>query len=58
MILAKIAIWLVMYPLGVVGYFIMSVLEVLAFLFNSPVDIWNIISKAVDGEEEEVTVEK
>ena len=57
MILAKIAIWLVMYPIGVVGYFIMSVLEMLAFLFNSPVDIWNIISRAVDGEEE-ATVEE
>ena len=57
MILAKIAIWLVMYPIGVVGYFIMSVLDMLAFLFNSPVDIWNIISRAVDGEEE-ATVEE
>lgn len=58
MILAKIAIWLVMYPVGLVGYIIMSIIEMAQFLFNSPVDIWNIISNAVDGEEEEVTVEK
>lgn len=52
MILAKIAIWLVMYPIGLIGYVIMSIIEMLSFLFNSPVDIWNIISSAVDGVEE------
>lgn len=58
MILAKIAIWLVMYPLGLVGYVIMSIIEMAMFLFNSPVDIWNIISRAVDGVEEEVAAEE
>lgn len=53
MILAKIAIWLVMYPVGLVGYVVMSIIEMIGFLFNSPVDIWNIISNAVDGVEEE-----
>ena len=54
MLLVKIAIWLVMYPFGLVGYIIMSVIEMLQFFFNSPVDVWNIISRAVDGVEDEV----
>jgi hypothetical protein len=58
MILAKIAIWLVMYPFGLIGYIIMSIVEMVGFLFNSPVDIWNIISRAVDGVEEEVAAEE
>lgn len=52
MFLVKIAMWLVLYPFGVVGYIIMSVIEMLQFFFNSPIDVWNIISKAVDGVEE------
>jgi len=52
MFLVKIAIWLVMYPFGLIGYTIMSIVDMAHFLFNSPVDVWNIISKAVDGTEE------
>jgi hypothetical protein len=57
MFFVKIAIWLIMYPFGLIGYIIMSVIEMFQFLFNSPVDIWNIISEAVDGEEEVVVKE-
>ena len=49
---AKSLIWCIMYPIAFFGYFIMAVLEAIWFLFNSPVDIWMIISRAVDGQEE------
>jgi hypothetical protein len=48
MFLIKVAIWLVMFPITVVGFAWMSILEWVAFLFNSPIDIWTIVSHNVD----------
>lgn len=53
MLLIKILFWLVLYPFGLFGYMVMSIFEMGVFLFHSPVDIWNIISKAVDNIQEE-----
>ena len=53
MFLIKLVIWITVYPIFVFSYFCSTLFECIAFLFNSPVDIWNIISKNVD----EATVE-
>jgi hypothetical protein len=47
MLLAKIGIWLLLYPLTVTGFFILSLFEWIHFLFNSPVDVWNVITKSI-----------
>lgn len=55
MFLIKVAIWLVMFPITVIGFAWLSVLEWVAFLFHCPVDIWTIVSRNVD---EAVVVEE
>lgn len=53
MFLIKLAMWSVLFPAALLGYAIMTILEVIAFLFNSPVDIWRIISNSLDSVQEE-----
>lgn len=53
MLLMKIMFWLMLYPLSVVGFIITSIWDMVLFLFHSPVDIWNIISRAFDNIEAE-----
>ncbi len=48
MVLIKTLAWIVMYPLVLIGFAAVNVLNTLSFLFNSPVDIWNIISDSID----------
>lgn len=55
MFLIKVVIWSVMFPITVVGFAWMSLLQCLAFLFNCPIDIWTIVSRNVD---EAVAVEE
>ena len=47
----KLILWLLIYPSALVVYFSVAILEAITFLFNSPVDIWILISEAVDGVE-------
>ena len=49
--LHKILLWLLVYPVAFVIFFSVAILEAVTFLFNSPVDIWILISEAVDGVE-------
>lgn len=51
--LLKMILWTFLYPLVVAGYAIMSIFEVAVFIFNSPVDVWTIISDSVDNPQEE-----
>ena len=41
-------VWLAVYPVIFVTYFIMSIGQALVFLFNSPVDVWNIVNDQVE----------
>jgi hypothetical protein len=50
MFLAKLIAWLVLYPLTLLGFVMTTVFSVFSFLFNSPVDIWIMISKTLDEE--------
>lgn len=53
MALVKIAVWLVAYPIMFVGFMGVTALEIVTFLFNSPVDVWNIISTSFEQPVEE-----
>lgn len=46
--LVKSLLWIILFPITVVGFFIMTLIECLSFLFNSPVDVWELISKSID----------
>ena len=48
MVLIKLVLWLTVYPLILLHYFLSSVFGWVSFLFNSPVDIWNIVSRNVE----------
>ena len=48
MFLIKLLIWMLVYPLMFAGFLMGSMFGWMVFLFNSPVDIWNIISSGVD----------
>lgn len=54
MFLVKLAIWAVMYPVTLALFAWTTIVSLLDFLFNSPVDIWNIITESVN----EATKEK
>lgn len=47
----KSILWLLIYPMACVAYFFVAIVEAITFLFNSPVDVWILISEAVDGVE-------
>lgn len=47
MLLVKIGIWLLLYPLTVIGFFLISAFECAWFLFNSPVDVWGVINRSI-----------
>jgi hypothetical protein len=51
--LLKLILWTLLYPLVVAGYALMSIFEICVFVFNSPVDVWMIISDSVDNPQEE-----
>jgi hypothetical protein len=53
MVLMKVIFWLALYPLTVAGFILTSAWEVILFLFNSPIDVWNIIGRAFDDPESE-----
>jgi len=55
MVLMKVIFWLALYPLTVAGFILTSAWEVILFLFNSPIDVWNIIGRAFDDPESEST---
>lgn len=48
MFFVKVAIWLIMLPLTIIGFAWLSFLEWAVFLFNVPVDLWNIVSRSID----------
>lgn len=54
MFLVKSALWIVVYPLVLFGYAALSLTSWIGFLFHSPVDIWNIISNALEQAAAEV----
>jgi hypothetical protein len=53
MFLVKALAWLIVYPLVILGFGISIAVSCLWFLFNSPVDIWNVLSDGI----EEATVD-
>ena len=48
MVLVKIVLWLTVYPLIFAQFVLSSMFSWISFLFNSPVDVWNIVCKNVD----------
>jgi hypothetical protein len=48
MVLVKLVLWLTVYPLIFAQYMLTSVYGWVTFLFNSPVDVWNIVSRNVE----------
>lgn len=40
-------IWLVMFPLAVLSFFVVTAVKSFVFLFNCPVDIWIIIGESL-----------
>lgn len=48
MLIAKSLVWLIFYPLVLIGFVFNQLVIWIQFLFNSPVDIWEIISKAME----------
>ncbi len=53
MFLVKTVLWVLLYPLLFTGYFAISCFQALSFLFNSPVDLWIIISNSLEQQAEE-----
>ena len=41
-------VWLAVYPIVVFTFFLTSIWQVCSFLFNSPVDVWMMLSSDVD----------
>jgi len=50
MILTKSLLWMILFPLTLIGYTAKLTFKTLCFLFDAPVTVWQIISKVVDGE--------
>lgn len=48
MLFIKLLIWCVMFPMMVFAFALTTVFQWLQFLFNSPVDVWNIIDESID----------
>jgi len=48
MLLLKTAIWSLMYPTIVAAYAAHTIFMWVKFLFNSPVDVWTIISTSIE----------
>jgi len=48
MFLVKALAWLVVYPLVVLGFGLSVAFACFWFLFNSPVDIWNVLSDGIE----------
>ena len=48
MFFVKLSIWLVMFPIMVASFAVMSLVEWIVFLFNVPVDLWEMISKNIE----------
>jgi len=47
MILNQSLIWIVLFPLAVFSYLFVTFVQLIIFLFNCPVDIWNIIGNGL-----------
>jgi len=54
MLLVQTSIWIVLYPLVVLGFALKIILQSVWFLFNSPVDIWQIIGDALEDLKKEL----
>lgn len=52
--LIKALLWLAVYPIMCIGYITVTAWDLVSFLFNSPVDVWMIISRSVDDSQEEI----
>ena len=50
MLLTKVLAWSVLYPIALCGFAVSTLFTVISFLFNSPVDIWVMISSTIDEE--------
>lgn len=48
MLIAKSLAWIILYPLVLFGFVFNQLMIWIKFLFNSPVDIWEIVSKAIE----------
>jgi hypothetical protein len=46
-------VWMLLYPIMLLSFLATSLWGVVVFLFHSPVDVWVMISKAVDQALEE-----
>lgn len=51
--IAKMLVWIVLYPIMLLSFLTTSLWSIVTFLFHSPVDVWIMISKAVDQAVEE-----
>ncbi len=45
---AQLMLWLVMFPLAILSFFVVTTVKAFVFLFNCPVDIWTIIGKSLE----------
>lgn len=51
MLPTQFIIWLVMFPLAVLSFFVVTSIKTFIFLFNCPVDIWTIIGRGLEEAE-------
>jgi hypothetical protein len=51
MLLTKVIAWSLLYPIALCGFAMSIVFTIVSFLFNSPVDIWIMISNTIDENE-------
>lgn len=50
MLLIKSILWMILFPLTLIGYTITLLIKTFGFLFDAPVNVWQIINKVVDSE--------
>lgn len=46
-------IWSILYPVTLLGFMTFKVCQICWFLFNSPVDIWNMIGDSIKESEKQ-----
>lgn len=48
MLLSQFILWLIVFPLAVITFLVGTAIRVVIFLFNCPVDIWNMLGDSID----------
>lgn len=52
--LQKLCLWVLLFPLTMIGYTIVHTWTAVVFVFNSPFDVWLMISSAVEETKHEL----